>query len=96
MSNVVFTCQGDAADVTYGSDSNNIQGVVPMNRTLPLDPSAEYYAISAQLNGGGSVTCAVTVNDDGTPTTKTGSATGGYNIAQAEICSSFDGGWDPC
>jgi hypothetical protein len=44
-------------------------------------------------------TLALHYNDDsGTAqtATKSGAASGGYNIADAQICSTFDGGWEGC
>jgi hypothetical protein len=67
---------------------------------MPLSSSAEYYDVSAQLGGGGSITCSVTVhwNQGGRShaARKVGSASGGYNIASPEVCSDFTGGWQAC
>ena len=70
-----------AAQVTYGPSGTDDSGNVPMSVTQPLgDPS--YYAINAQLQGGGTVSCSIEVNG---VAISTGSASGGYNIATCEI-----------
>lgn len=48
------------------------------------------YAINAQLQGGGTVSCSISV--DGKVISQ-GSASGGYNIASCEISQDFSGGW---
>jgi hypothetical protein len=63
---------------------------------LGLNPNGEFYYVSAQLQGSGSVTCTTTVTWSGGSVTQTGSAVGGYNILNAEVCSNFSGGWEPC
>jgi hypothetical protein len=100
---VVFACTGDAPGVTisYGSDStNDSASASPFSATLPLSSSAEYYDINAQLDGSGSINCSVTVhwNQDGRSyaARKAGSASGGYNIADPEVCSDYIGGWQGC
>jgi hypothetical protein len=52
-----------------------------MHVTRPLG-NPEFYAISAQPQGGGTVTCVIKV--DGVPL-PTSAATGGFNIAEGEI-----------
>jgi hypothetical protein len=77
---IVTGAAGDA-QVTYGPAGTNDTGSVPMSVTQPLgNPS--YYAIDAQLQGGGTVSCSIDVN--GVPIS-TASASGGYNIADCEI-----------
>jgi Protein of unknown function (DUF732) len=69
------------AQVTYGPSGSNLSGTVPMSVTQPLgNPS--YYAISAQLQGYGDIGCKLEV--DGV-TISSGTASGGYNIADCEI-----------
>ena len=69
------------ADVTYGPSGSDLTGTVPMTVTAPLrHPS--YYAINAQLQGAGQVTCKLKV--DGV-TLSRASAAGGFNIADCEI-----------
>lgn len=96
-----FNCTGsapDGVDITYGTDSINDDGngALPWSASLALPSDAEYADVQAQLSGSGSVTCTTTVTWDGHSVTKTGAANGGYNIASAQICSSFDGGWETC
>jgi hypothetical protein len=101
---VTFACTGtapDGVDITYGpSGSNFSASKLPFSKTTTLDSSAQYYVTTAQLQGSGSVSCATTVVwDDGgsaSTVTNTGAADGGYNIASAQLCSSFTGSWDKC
>jgi hypothetical protein len=97
---VIFSCTGNAfgVDATYGSDSSNHQGpnTVPWSVTLPLNNNAKYYYVIAQPGRSGNVTCSVTVRWGSHSVTKTGSAYGGYNIADPEVCSDFDSGWEAC
>jgi hypothetical protein len=86
----VVTCT-PGADVTYGPSGSNFQGSVPLSVTRTLhDPS--YYAIDAQLQGGGNVRCKLKV--DGL-TIASGSASGGFNIASCEISQNpVTGSWE--
>jgi hypothetical protein len=90
---VVFKVWGSASagvDITYGSDTDNLQGRgLPMTKTLTLKDDAMYYDVTAQLQGGGDVHCSVTVDGK----TKTGHAAGGYNICSAQLSGDFLGGW---
>lgn len=89
----VFKVWGSASsgvDITYGSDGENIAGHgLPMSKTLTVKSDAMYYAITAQLQGGGDVHCSVTIDGK----TKTGHASGGYNICSAQLNSDFSGGF---
>ncbi|WP_392750528.1 MmpS family transport accessory protein [Streptomyces sp. LN590] len=91
---VVFKVWGSApsgVDITYGSDSDNLQGRgLPMTKTLTLKDDALYYNVTAQLQGGGDVHCSVTVDGE----TKTGHASGGYNICNAQLSGGLFGGWN--
>jgi hypothetical protein len=88
---VTYAVTGSYADVTYGPAGSDDQGTVPMSVTQPLG-SPQYYAINAQLQGGGSVSCQIKV--DGV-TIASASASGGYNIADCEIDqNSLSGGWE--
>ncbi len=69
------------AQVTYGPAGSDYNGNVPMRVTARLG-NPEYYAINAQLQGGGYVRCSIEV--DGVPLS-TASASGGFNIASCEI-----------
>ena len=98
---VIFKCtgstDGDGIDITYGAEgTNDSASSLPFTKTVSLSTTAQYYAVQAQLQGGGHVTCTTTVESGGQTVTQTGSASGGYNIASAEVCSSFDGSWDAC
>ncbi|MFE2297010.1 MmpS family transport accessory protein [Streptomyces sp. NPDC059445] len=90
---VVFKVWGSApagVDITYGSDTDNLQGRgLPMTKTLPLKDDSMYYSITAQLQGGGDVHCSVTVDGK----TKTGHAVGSYNICSAQLSGGLFGGW---
>lgn len=88
---VTYVVRGSSADVTYGPEGSNFSGSVPMRVTKHLG-HPQYYAISAQLNGAGSVTCKILV--DGKVISKA-TATGGYNIADCEISPDpFSGKWE--
>lgn len=102
---VVYSCTGrapDGVDITYGADGSSHSATkLPFNHSDPLESTALYYNVTAQLQGGGSVSCTTTVTyDDGSGTaqtvTKTGSADGDYNIASAEICTGFDSSYIAC
>lgn len=87
----VVTGTPGAADVTYGPEGSSLSGTVPMRVTKPLG-SAGYYAVNAQLQGGGSVTVKILV---GGTVVSSGTATGGYNIASAEISQNpLTGQWE--
>lgn len=82
-STVTYVVTGSSADVTYGPAGSDSTGSVPMHKTVAIGATpASYYAISAQLNGGGSVTCEILVS--GRVVSKA-TATGSYQIAQCEI-----------
>jgi hypothetical protein len=91
---VVFKVWGSApsgVDITYGSDSDNIEGRgLPMTKTLTLKDDAMYYNVTAQLEGGGDIHCSVTVDGK----TKKGHAVGGYNICSAQLSGGLFGGWN--
>jgi hypothetical protein len=62
-------------DIQYGSDSDNRQGHWKdggFTTTLPFSKKAEFYDLTAQLQGSGDIHCSVTVNGK----TKTGHASG--------------------
>jgi hypothetical protein len=101
-----YSCTGSApegVDITYGSDTDNLNGAsnVPWQGSLVLPSSVEYADVSAQLQGpDGTITCTTTVtwtvNGISQSVTQTGTASGNYNIASAEICSDFSGGFETC
>ncbi len=78
---VTYIVTGSPADVTFGPDGTNDQGTVPMRVTRHLH-NPQYYAINAQLNGAGSVSCKIKVDGK---TISTAHASGSYNIASCEI-----------
>lgn len=78
---VTYSVTGSSADVTYGPAGTDLSGKVPLHKTAKL-ANAAYYAITAQLQGGGKVTCEISVN--GSVVSKA-TATGSYNIANCEI-----------
>lgn len=97
-STVVFKVWGTAPagalgpiDITYGSDADNRQGHWKngFTTTLPFKKDAMYYQVNAQLQGSGDIHCSVTVDGK----TKTGHASGGYNICSAQLSSGFSG-WE--
>jgi hypothetical protein len=88
---VTFEVSGSYAQVTYGPAGSDTSGTVPMKVIEKLG-SPVYYALQAQLQGGGSVTVKILVN--GTVVSQ-GTATGGYNIAMAEIVDNpVSGQWE--
>lgn len=91
---VTFTVTGtapDGVDITYGSDSSNLNGDgLPFTKTMKVTDDALYYDVTAQLNGGGHIHCSITIGGK----TKSGEAKGGYNICSAQLNSGAFGGWD--
>jgi hypothetical protein len=86
---VTYVVWGSAARVTYGPAGSNLAGEVPMKVTRQLaDPA--YYAVFAQLSGGGTVHCQIGV--DGKVVSQA-TASGGANVAQCEISPDGSGGW---
>jgi len=59
-----------------------------------IPPGSEDADISAQLQGGGLITCTVQVIAGSQNVTQTAQASGSYNIAMAEVCN-VDG-WQKC
>jgi hypothetical protein len=80
----------DGIDITYGPSGSNLSGPSTLDGTatmsVPFDGSADYYALNAQLQGGGSVTCKIVVTGPGDNplTVSSGAASGGYNICSAQ------------
>lgn len=91
---VTFTVTGtapDGVDITYGSDSSNLNGDgLPFTKTMKITDDALYYDVTAQLNGGGHIHCSITIGGK----TKSGEAKGDYNICSAQLNSGPFGGWD--
>lgn len=87
----VVTGTRGGADVTFGPAGSSLSGHVPMRVTKRLG-HADYYSIQAQLQGSGKVTVEIIV---GGKVISKGTATGGYNIASAEIVQGlFSGKWE--
>jgi len=87
---ITYEVTGSSADVTYGPAGSTLSGTVPMKITAKLgDPI--YYSLQAQLQGAGSVTVKILINGI---VISQGTASGGYNIATAEISQDpFSGQW---
>lgn len=80
-------------DITYGSDSDTRKGDFKngvFTGNVPFKKGALYYDVTAQLQGSGDIQCSVTV--DGR--TKSGHASGGYNICSAQLSSGLFGDWN--
>lgn len=90
---ITYVVTGSSADVTYGPAGTDLQGAVPMNVSAPIGSNpASFYAIDAQLNGGGTVTAEILV---GGKVISSATASGSYNIATAEIDQNpLTGGWE--
>ncbi|HEY3869716.1 MAG TPA: SHOCT domain-containing protein [Actinocrinis sp.] len=98
---VAYSCTGSAPDgvnITYGPEgTNDSASSLPFSASQPLTASALYVTVTAQLQGSGQVSCTTTVTyGAGQTVTQTGNASGGYNIASAEVCSDFTDGWRAC
>lgn len=79
-------------DISYGSDSDTRKGDFKNGQftgTVPFKKDAMYYQVNAQLQGSGDIQCSVTVDGH----TKTGHASGGYNICSAQLSSTLFGNW---
>jgi hypothetical protein len=88
---VTYIVTGSPADVMYGPAGTDLAGTVPMTVTRPLG-SPSYYSISAQLQGGGDVKCAIEVDGK---VIASGEGAGGYNIAACEISQNpLTGNWE--
>ena len=92
----IVTGQGNPS-ITYGSDSDNRDGggqlgqmgdgnALPWSRSLTFSGDALYYSISAQLEGGGDISCKIVVTGPGDEplTVASGHASGSYNICSAQ------------
>ncbi|MFJ2397381.1 hypothetical protein ACIOTI_32110 [Streptomyces sp. NPDC087843] len=79
-------------DIGYGSNSDTRKGTFKNGKfeaTVPMTDGAMYYSVTAQLQGSGDINCSVTVDEK----TRTGHASGGYNICSAQLSSDFTGDW---
>jgi hypothetical protein len=87
----IVTGTKGGAQVTYGPAGSDFNGHVPMHVIRKLHNPA-WYAITAQLQGGGHVKCEIKVNGK---TISTGTARGGFNIAMCEISKNpITGKWE--
>ena len=101
-----FSCTGSAPEgvnITYGTNTSNLNGgsSVPWQASVPLPATAQSAEVSAQLQGpDGNITCttAVTWSSGGSShtVTQTGTAAGNYNIADAQVCSDLNAGFQTC
>ena len=87
---VTYVATGSSADVTYGPSGSGYQGTAPLTVTKALVGNPQFYSISAQLKGGGTVTCALKV--DGV-TIVTASASGSTNVASCAMDQDLNGSW---
>ena len=87
----------DGIDITYGPSGTNLSGPSVLNgtatMTMTFDPSADFYALNAQLQGDGSVTCKIVATGPGDQplAVSSGAASGGYNICSAQAAPSNNG-----
>lgn len=94
-SKVAFKVTGSApngVDITYGSDSDNLQGgnTTPWKDHLKVKKDSQYYYVTAQLNGKGSLKCSITIGD----VVARGTARGSYNVCTAQLGRGLFGGWE--
>lgn len=102
VTHVVFRVRGTGlADITDGTDTTNLSPdngngtEPPFTASMRYHSSAEYYDVSAQLQGSGDIRCAVLIRltvyyGDGTHISRSkvaarGHASGGYNICDAQV-----------
>jgi hypothetical protein len=85
-------------DITYGPSGSDLWATsVPFTaHDSSVSETAQYFAITAQLQGGGDVRCTITVIAAGQTTTGSGTARGGYNEATPEICANYERHWYAC
>jgi len=99
----VFVVTGTApagVDITYGSDSDSLSPpggspALPFRGSVNANLNALYYAVSAQLQGSGSIRCYVVLrvtrywsdhtHDSAHRTLASGRAENGYNICSAQF-----------
>lgn len=80
----------DGIDITYGPAGSNLSGPSVLDgtakMTMTFDASTDYYAMNAQLQGDGSITCKIVATGPGDQplTVSSGAASGGYNICSAQ------------
>jgi hypothetical protein len=102
---VTYSCTGHVPSdvlITYGPNgTESIVAALPFTRTAALDTKAQFYVTEVHLQATGSVSCQIALNyrtSSGAiaSVTNTAGASGGYEIASAQVCSDFHGGWKEC
>lgn len=86
---VTYIVSGSSADVTYGPAGSSLSGHSPMKVTKSLGDPA-YYSITAQLHGGGHVSCKLEIDGE---VISQAEAKGGYQIAMCEAVN-VGGSWE--
>jgi hypothetical protein len=95
---VTYDCTGAGiVTILYGPGGTDSAGSgnLPFTESGPYSPTALDYDVTAQLQGSGDVSCTTTVDTGTQAIAQTATASGGYNIARAEVCSTGVG-WKPC
>ena len=87
---VTYIANGSTANVTYGPSGSGYQGSVPLAVSRPLG-NPQFYSISAQLKGGGTVTCQLRV--DGV-TIASSTASGTNSVAHCAMDQNLNGSWE--
>jgi hypothetical protein len=97
---VEFIVSGSAPDgiqITYGPGGTQLSGPSVLDgtatMTVSFDANASYYALNAQLQGDGDITCKIVATGPGDQplTVSHGAASGGYNICSAQAAPSNNG-----
>jgi hypothetical protein len=87
----------DGIDITYGPGGTQLSGPSVLDgkatTSVAFDPGASYYALNAQLQGDGSITCKIVATGPGDNplTVSHGAASGSYNICSAQAAPSDNG-----
>ncbi len=87
----------DGIDITYGPSGSDLSGPTALDgkatMSVPFDASASYYAMDAQLQGDGDITCKIVVTGPGDAplTVSSGAASGSYNICSAQAAPENNG-----
>jgi hypothetical protein len=101
-SKVTFIVSGSAPEgvnISYGPAGTSLAGPSVLDGTykvsVPFAADDSYYNVTAQLQGGGHLTCKIVVSGPGDQplTVSHGAASGGYNICMAEAAS-YDRGFN--
>lgn len=90
-STVTYVASGSSANVTYGPSGSSTSAGTPLRETDAIPAAAPaFYAVTAQLQGDGQVSCEIEVN--GTVISQA-TAFGGYEVARCEILRDASGNW---